>query len=248
MMVSFSRRWRRESKSINQAGTTMANFNTHIAAGAVASGLGATAAVITGISPASELATLVAAGVIGSILPDIDQDKGTPLHFLFGVLGLGLAFSAVLNLGWLPWWELAAIWCAVFIGVSFGLIHVFTRYTAHRGIWHSVLAALLFAAVTTAVLSAVFGKAPAVSWLAGAFMAGGYLVHLTLDEIYAVDLHNRRVKRSFGTALKLWDYRSPVNSGIMAAAVLGLLFLAPSPKPLVSAVHASQPNQHWAAK
>jgi LexA-binding, inner membrane-associated putative hydrolase len=229
MMVSFSRRWRRESKSINQAGTTMANFNTHIAAGAVASGLGATAAVITGISPASELATLVAAGVIGSILPDIDQDKGTPLHFLFGVLGLGLAFSAVLNLGWLPWWELAAIWCAVFI-------------------WHSVLAALLFAAVTTAVLSAVFGKAPAVSWLAGAFMAGGYLVHLTLDEIYAVDLHNRRVKRSFGTALKLWDYRSPVNSGIMAAAVLGLLFLAPSPKPLVSAVHASQPNQHWAAK
>jgi membrane-bound metal-dependent hydrolase YbcI (DUF457 family) len=227
----------------------MANFNTHIAAGAVASGLGATTAVVTGISPMTELATLVAAGVIGSILPDIDQDKGTPLHFLFGVLGIGAAFGTVLNLGWLPWWELPLIWCTTFAGVSFGLIHVFTRYTAHRGIWHSVLAALLFAAVTVAVLSAVFGKAPTVSWLAGAFMAGGYLVHLVLDEIYAVDLHNRRIKKSFGTALKLWDYRSPVNSAIMAAAVLGLLLsLAPSPMPLVSAVHASQSNQHWAAK
>ena len=226
----------------------MANFNTHIAVGAVASGLAATTAVITGISPMTELATLVFAGVIGSILPDIDQDKGTPLHFLFGVLGIGAAFGVALNLGWLPWWGLALIWCATFAGVSVGLIHVFTRYTAHRGIWHSVLAALLFAAVTAAVLSAVFGKAPAVSWLAGAFMAGGYLVHLILDEFYAVDLHNRRIKKSFGTALKLWDYHHPVNSAIMAAAVLGLLFAAPSPMPLVSAVHASQPNQHWAAK
>jgi hypothetical protein len=226
----------------------MANFNTHITCGAIASGIGATVVLTSGLAPAPELLTLAGAGVIGSILPDIDQDRGTPLHFLFGALGLGLAFGAVMNLGWLPRWELALIWCAVFAGVSFGLIHVFTRYTAHRGIWHSVLAALLFAAVTVAVLSAVFGKSPTIAWLGGAFMAGGYLVHLVLDEIYAVDLHGRRVKKSFGTALKAWDYHRPVNSGIMAAVVLALLFLAPSPKPLVKAVYAAENHQHWAEK
>jgi hypothetical protein len=30
----------------------------------------------------------------------------------------------------------------------------------------------------------------------------GYLTHLVLDEFYSVDLFNRKIKRSFGTALK----------------------------------------------
>jgi hypothetical protein len=160
-----------------------------------------------------------------------------------------MAFFAVLHLpSWIPTWEAWLISGAIIGAVRFGLIHVFTHYTAHRGIWHSILAAVLFTAVMVATLSAVFGKAPSTSWLGGLFMFCGYLVHLTLDEIYAIDLHGRRVKKSFGTALKAWDYHHPVNSGIMAAAVLALLFLAPSPKPLVKAVYAAENHQHWAEK
>jgi membrane-bound metal-dependent hydrolase YbcI (DUF457 family) len=226
----------------------MANFNTHIACGAIASGLGATVALASGLVPATELLPLVGAGIVGSTMPDIDLDKGKSIRGLFGALGITLAFGVIMQLGGLPLWKLAGVWLAVFVGTSFGLCHVFMHYSAHRGIWHSVLAAAFFSAVTIAVLGGLFGKTPAIAWLGGLFMMGGYLVHLTLDEVYAVDLHGRRIKRSFGTALKLWDYHHQLNSGIMLAAVLGLLFLAPSPKPLVSAVHASQANQHWAAK
>jgi hypothetical protein len=77
---------------------------------------------------------------------------------------------------------------------------------------------------------------------------GGYLVHLGLDELYSVDVHNRRLKKSWGTALKLYDYHHPRNSAIMAAAVLALLLASPSPRPLVQAVHAADAHQHWAAK
>jgi|WetSurMetagenome_2_1015567.scaffolds.fasta_scaffold00693_8 membrane-bound metal-dependent hydrolase YbcI (DUF457 family) len=226
----------------------MADFNTHITAGAIVSGLGATLALTSGLVPATELLTLVSAGVIGSILPDIDLDKGKPLHGLFGALGLTLAFGVVMNLGGLPLWALAGVWLTVFLGTSFWLCHVFMHYTAHRGIWHSILAAAFFAAVTIVTLSAVFGKAPAIAWLGGLFMFGGYIVHLILDEVYAVDWKNWRAKNSLWTAIKPYDHHHPVNSGIMAAAVLGLLLMAPSPQPLVKAVYAAETHQHWAAK
>lgn len=226
----------------------MANFNTHIAVGTVTAGLGATVALASGVAPATELLTLVGAGVIGSIGPDVDRDNGDPLRGMFGALGIGAGFAVVMHLPWLPWWELVAIWLVVFGAVSVGVCHIFTHYTAHRGIWHSLLAALFFGAVAVVTLSAVFGKAPATAWLGGAFMTGGYVVHLILDEFCSIDFAKWRIKQSFGTALKLWDYKSPLNSGIMAAAVLALLFAAPSPRPLVQAVHAADAHQYLATK
>lgn len=228
----------------------MANFNTHITAGAIASGLGATVALASGLSPTAELPTLLIAGTIGSTMPDMDLDSGEPLHFLFGVLGFGLSFGVALNLGGLPLWELVSIWFAIFIGVSFGLCHVFTHYTAHRGIWHSVLASALFAVLTTVTLSRVFGKAPTAAWMGGMFVMGGYILHLAIDEVYAINwrVWPWRAKKSLWTALKLYDYHHPRNSMTMAAVVLALLFLAPSPMPLVNAVHTAETHQHWAAK
>lgn len=44
------------------------------------------------------------------------------------------------------------------------------------------------------------------SWLLGLFMSGGYVIHLTLDEIYSVDFTGVRIRRSFGSALKLLDF------------------------------------------
>ena len=41
--------------------------------------------------------------------------------------------------------------------------------------------------------------------MAGAVVAG-FLSHLLLDEIYSVDCHGLRLKKSFGTALKLWGH------------------------------------------
>lgn len=223
-----------------KARVKMANFNTHIAAGAIASGLGATVALTSGLAPATELLPLVVAGVLGSIGPDIDRDGGNPLRGLFGALGLGVAFGVVMNLEWLPLWELAAIWCAIFGVVSVGLCHLFTHYTVHRGIWHSILAATFFGAVTIVTLGAVFGKGADIAWLGGLFMMGGYIVHLALDEVWAFNWRTWTAKKSLWTAIKPYDHHHPVNSAIMAAAVLALLLtMAPSPKAFVDAAKAA---------
>jgi hypothetical protein len=57
----------------------------------------------------------------------------------------------------------------------------------------------------------------------------GYLVHLALDELSSLDLEGRRLRRSFGTALKPWSPTDPASSLAMAAALGLLLWLAPAP-------------------
>ena len=39
----------------------------------------------------------------------------------------------------------------------------------------------------------------------------GYLMHLVLDEAYSVDFNNKRIKRSFGTALSLFKKNRFIN-------------------------------------
>jgi hypothetical protein len=99
---------------------------------------------------------------------------------------------------------------------------------------------MFFMALSAAILGPLFGKEPAVAWLGGAFVLYGYLVHLTLDEIYAVDFENTHIKKSFGTALKLIDYHSAITSGLMAAGVIGAFFIAPSAKPFVATVKEAE--------
>ena len=65
-------------------------------------------------------------------------------------------------------------------------------------------------------LQPLLGRNAGVAWLAGGFMAIGYLTHLILDEIYSVDVMDTRLKASFGTALKLIDPRHPGATAAMA--------------------------------
>jgi hypothetical protein len=61
----------------------------------------------------------------------------------------------------------------------------------------------------------------------------GYMTHLTLDEIYSVDVMDTRLKSSFGTALKFFDRRHFYSSVAMAAATFGAIFLSPSTRTFV---------------
>jgi hypothetical protein len=56
-----------------------------------------------------------------------------------------------------------------------------------------------------------------IAWMAGCFICLGYLIHLSLDEIYSVDLRGIRIKKSFGTALK------PVSLRYLKATIALLL-------------------------
>jgi len=113
--------------------------------------------------------------------------------------------------------------------IRFPLLYLFKTQTVHRGIFHSLLSALLFSLITTSLSYQVMHVNAYDAWLLGAFMGFGFIVHLLLDEMYSVDLANTKLKRSFGTALKLFSYNNRFASiGLLIASITTYIFYCPS--------------------
>lgn len=206
----------------------MADFATHLGWGAVGAGLVASATYAADIVPSGDLLTLTTAGVIGSVLPDIDLEQAVPSRGLFTGLGLALAFIVLFSFrATYSITELWLIWLAVFVAIRFGAYHAFHRNAVHRGIFHSLLAGLFFMALTAVLVAYWLGRDPVVAWMAGLFVFLGYVIHLVLDEIYSVDVTGARIKRSFGSALKLFDRHSTSASMLMGGALVAMLLITP---------------------
>ncbi len=219
----------------------MADFPTHLGWGAIGAGLAASATYAADIVPDGDLLTLTIAGVIGSILPDIDLEKAVPSRLLFTFLGLLMAFIVLFSFkASYSIAELWLIWLAVFVAIRFGAFHLFHRTAIHRGIFHSVLAGLFFMALTTVIMAYPLGREAIVAWMGGLFVFLGYLIHLVLDEIYAVDFSGARLKRSFGSALKFAEWQSPSSSLLMAGALVVVLMITP---PSSEFRHIMRPSQ-----
>ncbi len=114
-----------------------------------------------------------------------------------------------------------------FITVRYLLLYLFKKLTSHRGVFHSLLAALFFTVLTTNISFHLFQYTNLFAWLSGIFIGLGFIIHLLLDEIYSVDLSNTKLKRSFGTALKLYNYKNGYASMLMFICLLALYSLTP---------------------
>ena len=209
----------------------MANFTTHIAVGTVVSGALATLTLAADVVAPENLIAVTMAGVLGSVLPDIDLKDSRPSKAMFAGLGIFFSFAVLFSFATsFSVAELWILWLGTLVLIRYGLHAAFHNLSIHRGIWHSILAALFSAGATSVVFYYVLGRHEGVSWLAGAFLFIGYLTHLILDEIYSVDVMDTRVKASFGTALKLFDRRYPYASLGMLAATAAVLSLTPPTK------------------
>jgi hypothetical protein len=215
----------------------MANFPTHIGIGTLASGMLATLTLAANVVGPESLIAVTAAGVLGSVLPDIDLKDSRPSNALFFGLGTFFAFVALfMGAGRYSIVELWILAAGTFLLVKYVVHGIFHRVSYHRGIFHSILAAIFFGLLTVLAYRYLLGRHEGVAWLAGGFMFLGYIVHLVLDEIYSVDVMDTRIKASFGTALKLWDGKHIGHSAMMAAAVAALFLVAPSSKAFVDGV------------
>jgi LexA-binding, inner membrane-associated putative hydrolase len=184
----------------------MANFTTHIAVGTVVSGALATLTMAADVIAPDNLIAVTAAGVLGSVLPDIDLKDSRPAQAMFGGLAVFLSFVALFTIGYkYSIAEMWGVWLGTLVIVRYGFAFLFHRFSYHRGIWHSLLAGVFFWFLTAAAFRHVLGRPEGVAWLAGGFMFIGYLTHLVLDEIYSVDVLDTRIKSSFGSAFKLVD-------------------------------------------
>ncbi|MEZ5537932.1 MAG: metal-dependent hydrolase [Thiolinea sp.] len=206
----------------------MANFNTHITYAAAGSGLLSVLCLQIGLVDQRNALLLALVGSIGGILPDIDLQRSYPSRILFSMMGLFLGFMMVFSLE--TRFSILGLWLVgigSFLLVRFPVWYIFHHYTSHRGSTHSIVAALLCAFTATAVSFHILGKDDLTSWLVGSFLFLGFILHLILDEVYSVDFSNRRIKRSFGTALKLVDYPKTFKSALLIGATFIVWFITP---------------------
>ncbi|SQD77627.1 metal-dependent hydrolase [Moritella yayanosii] len=192
----------------------MANFNTHLNVAALLTGLSSASLVAAGHIELNTAIWLWFLGTMGGLLPDIDSDNSTSLDtifnlFAFAIILIVMRYIIDEDMVDLSFLKVIAIPVVTYGVMKYGLRTIFERLTVHRGSCHSLLFLALCGLLTTQIIANVDGinsnKADSLAWLSGGFVFLGGLIHLLLDEIYSVDLRNIRIKRSFGTALKLVD-------------------------------------------
>ncbi len=212
----------------------MANFTTHIGVGTIVSGALATVTVAADLVAPENIVAVTLAGVLGSVLPDIDLKDSRPARAMFAGLAVFFSFAVLFSLERkYSIAEMLILWLGTLLLVRYVAKEVFFHFSYHRGIWHSLLALVFCAFVTALVYSRLLHRDEGVAWLAAGFMGAGFLTHLILDEIYSVDVMDTRIKASFGTALKLVDTKHWGHSAAMAAAAVLVFLVTPPTKVFV---------------
>lgn len=184
----------------------MANFKTHISTSTVLGiGYGVSAYFVWDVELTH---CIIAAGLcsIAGMLPDLDSDTGVPVRetlcFLSALIP-ALMIPRFQALGMTPE-QIVLAAAVIYVGIRFGVGTIFKKYTVHRGMWHSIPAAAIAGLVTFLVCMCPEYE---IRLFKAAAVVLGFLSHLVLDEIYAVDLSGKsmpRLKKSFGTALKFF--------------------------------------------
>ncbi len=205
----------------------MAGFKTHITVSSLMGvGYGGAAYLMYGVPWPT---CLLAGGLCGvsGMLPDIDSDSGRPLH---ESMAFAAAVVPMMLLRRFQHWGMShemiiLAGAGVYLLIRFGLAALVKRFTVHRGMFHSIPAAVIFGEIA-------YLLAAGDDWRLRAFTAGavvlGYLSHLVLDEIYSIQWSGGRLqlKSSFGTALKLFGHgwwanlSAYVKLSILAAVIL----------------------------
>ena len=201
----------------------MADFKTHWRVGLVTSSLSALGLSLYELAPARHIPLLLAIGWTGSIIPDIDSDTSRPRRIIFAGLALFLPSILIYRVEQLHTpLRVVTFWVASAVLILSPLKWVFGKMTRHRGVYHSIPAALIYGG-GCAVIALRESASPSLQLSISICGALGFLTHLILDELWAVDFNGRklpRAKRSFGTALSLGSRYPRANLALYLTLLL----------------------------
>lgn len=183
--------------------TDVPGFRVHITGSSIVGvGYGLAAWQIGDLPP---MTCVLGAGLcsVAGMMPDLDSGPGIPLResVAFAAAVVPLMLVNRLHATGLPVEALILLGAAAYLGIRFGLAWLIKKFAIHRGMFHSLPAALIAGQITYLA----FG---AENQLYRYFMASavviGFLTHLVLDEIWSVrmGMFGPKFKKSFGTALK----------------------------------------------
>ena len=197
----------------------MANFKTHITGSTLLGIAYGTIAYTQFEVPLGHCA--VAAGLcsVAGMLPDLDHKLGIPLREMLCFVAIVVPMLMIRRfeeMGFTPE-EMVFVSGVLYVLIRFVGGELFKRFTVHRGMWHSIPAAVLAGMATYLVcLSPEEHVRVMKAWA----VVLGFMLHLVLDELYSVDLIGRRIKKSSGTALKFFGKKSGPNLLVYANIII----------------------------
>lgn len=183
----------------------MADFKTHIATSSVIGvGYAAIGFTMFDVPPAHALVAAALCSVAG-MLPDLDSNSGIPQREMLSFVSVIIPMLMIQRFQQLELDAEQMVFVAgvMYVGIRFGIGNLFKKFTKHRGMWHSIPAALVAGMATFLVcLSPDLEIRVYKAWA----VVIGFISHLVLDEVYAVNWEGKlpKAKRSFGTALKFF--------------------------------------------
>lgn len=207
----------------------MASFNQHLSGGTIVGSVGASTGFLFMDFSISQTATAFILGCLGAILPDIDSDTSKPIQFLFGYLGilLPIGFLSALGSSHFSMENLLPLMVGGYFMVRYLISNLFLRFTTHRGIIHSIPAAILCGQITYLFF---INSTPEVRLAFALVTTVGYLTHLAMDEMWSIDLSGLKIKRSFGSALCFKSASKLGTFGIyLLIVVMGFLLVIMAP-------------------
>ncbi|HBO43006.1 MAG TPA: metal-dependent hydrolase [Planctomycetaceae bacterium] len=158
---------------------------------------------------------------VSGMLPDVDSDSGRPLReslaFAAAVVPMMLVDRLIkFNV---PTETIVLAGAFAYLVIRFGTAALLKRLTVHRGMFHSVPAAIIFGELAFLLAS---GDNVYLRYYKAGGVTLGYLSHLLLDEFYSIGMQRGqvRLKKSFGTALKIFGHGFVPNVATYALLAL----------------------------
>lgn len=205
----------------------MADFKTHVT---FSSALGVGYA-FAGMTAGFDTSTsLVGGGLCGlsGMLPDVDSDSGIPRRETMGFAAAIVPMLLVDRFKQMDFGydEMVLATAGLYFGIRFGVSKLIGHFSVHRGMWHSIPAALIFAGLAFLITGS---ENVNIKYFKAIAVFAGTMSHLVLDEVYSVDTRGviPKFKKSFGTAVKFWgkngwaNFSTYAKLAVVALAVFG---------------------------
>ncbi len=162
---------------------------------------------------------------VAGMLPDLDSDTGIPLRetvaFTAAVVPM-LLIDRFSHLG-LSHESMVLAGALIYLLIRFGFFKLLMKFTVHRGMFHSLPAAVVSAELAFLLCSC---EESSLRWFKAIAVFVGYTSHLLLDEFNSIQWTGGRwrLKKSFGTATKIWGTNTYANISTYAkVAILGFI-------------------------
>ncbi len=206
----------------------MASFEQHVNGAVIATGVVIVPLHTASLLDVNQSLIALALGLLGGVLPDLDSDNSKPLQVVFKIFSIFLPLLILLSFfGDSPLLYLMGYWVLSSLLLHLTLFSLFVKLSIHRGVIHSIPMGILFGQITTYIFYSFLGYDLSFSTIAGLFLSFGFLVHLLLDEIVSLNAIGLKMKKSFGTAFKLYDSRNLAGTLILYLMIIGFYFLLP---------------------